>query len=125
MKRFKGAGVGCWGDGTFGHKHVRERLSILVREADGELADSLLGDMPDDAWDEDAALDILNEQTAVDFVWEFVDGDLMLSPISDGDEEPNTFEGWKAPPHVAGKDTDPECSICRGRHPMDDRHPCE
>ena len=23
------------------------------------------------------------------------------------------------------RNLDPECSICRGRHPNDDRHPCE
>lgn len=39
---------GCWGDGTFGHQHVRERLAQLVEEYDSELAERLRGEMSDD-----------------------------------------------------------------------------
>jgi hypothetical protein len=71
-----------WGDGSFGHKHIRERLASLVREFNDELAGELLNEPSDDMSEEDEALDILNANTSQDngpVVWEFVDGDLMLS----------------------------------------------
>lgn len=69
---------GCYGDGTFGHQHVRERLAAEVSRFDAELAELLRGPMSDDASEEDEALDILNEHTASHLYWAFVDGDLML-----------------------------------------------
>jgi hypothetical protein len=89
---FKAIDAGCYADGAFGHQHCRETLASLVQGiaersnrwgakswgvSIGELVDSLRGDMPDDAWDEDTALEILNEVTEGAF-WQFVDGDLCL-----------------------------------------------
>jgi hypothetical protein len=39
------------------------------------LVESLRGEMPDDAWDEDEALELLNEHTPLH--WEFRDGDVI------------------------------------------------
>jgi hypothetical protein len=73
---------GCWGDSTFGHARVRERLAWLVQEYDPNLADRLRLPMSDDAGEEDDALEILNKETdTTGLVWEFVDGDLMLSRL--------------------------------------------
>jgi len=75
---------GCWGDGSYGHKHVRFRLAALVEEFDGDLADVLRQEPSDDHSEEDDALAILNENTFhpnFHVVWEFVDGDLMLSKL--------------------------------------------
>lgn len=74
--------IGCYGDGSFGHAHVRQRLADLVEEYSEDLAEELRGEMSDDGGEEDGALEVLNEHTANDgVVWEFVDGDLMLSRL--------------------------------------------
>ncbi len=80
MRRYK---PGCWADGTFGHTRVRARLADLVREFDEDLAERLLDVMSDDAEEEDEALAVLNDNTEYDtpVIWEFVDGDLMLSRL--------------------------------------------
>lgn len=84
--------MGCHADGAFGHQHVREELAIrvdrvrlrtgayVVQGRDLEtLADSLRGPMPDDAWDEDAALEILNDYVEPGILFAMVDGDLVLA----------------------------------------------
>lgn len=79
--------AGCWADGAAGHKHVRNRLAQLVANVwtqemldkyGYDVAEALDVEMSDDASEEDDALDILQEFTESGFVWEFVDGDLML-----------------------------------------------
>lgn len=84
--------VGCHADGSFGHEHARRRianrLDIVLMNGDmisedrdkeiRELISSLKGEMPDDAWDEDAALEILNEYTEPGQTWQFLDGDFGL-----------------------------------------------
>lgn len=91
--------LGCFqsiviADGRFGHTHLRRCLAGLLNRlfATGEdnapwmsrdmqpIYDSLLGEMPDDAWDENEALDLLNELACDESVFfEFSDGDLVLS----------------------------------------------
>ena len=79
---------GCHADGTFGHSHVRARLGELVEAIAGpyvsdetkELIVSLRVPPPDDAWDEEEAIDMLNTLTEEGFSWGFADGDLVLSP---------------------------------------------
>lgn len=81
MRRYK---EGCWGDGSFGHQHVRERLAALIDEFDEDIAEQLRAEMSDDAEEENVALEILNNNTSDENglkVWEFVDGDLMLSRL--------------------------------------------
>lgn len=41
------------------------------------------------------------------------------------DASGKTLSGYVRDSALAGWEPYPECSICRGRHPMDDRHPCE
>jgi hypothetical protein len=85
--------TGCYADGALGHDHCRKVLAGLVEHLVGDyanghshgelefLADSLRGPMPDDAWDEYEALNLLNDATPDDRIWLFWDGDLMLMPI--------------------------------------------
>jgi len=72
---------GCYADGVNGHRHIRNKLAKLVTSlgdaSDENLARSLHGDMPDDCWDEDAALELLNANSR-GVTWCLVDGDLML-----------------------------------------------
>ena len=74
---------GCHGDGTHGHQYVRERLGDLLCEASREIDDTLLESlckpMPDDAWDEDAALKVLQGVTDPGLLWELDEGDLVLA----------------------------------------------
>ncbi len=88
---FDATDVGCHADGTFGHQHIRETLSRLIDTLDGgmcnedaqTLMESLEGDMPDDAWDEDEAIEILQQNSTDDVSWEFVDGSLLLVPLTE------------------------------------------
>lgn len=85
------ASLGCHGDGAFGHAHIRARLAEmmerLARKAAhpgdsntaAELAEVLRQEMSDDASEENDAIDLLNEYTAPDVAFEFVDGDLVLT----------------------------------------------
>lgn len=91
---------GCFGDGAFGHQHVRERLATLLEElaagplipeastrADAEgLAEELRGPMSDDASEEIAGLEMLNDWGVDGVHFDFVDGDLISMPVSDTDE---------------------------------------
>ena len=82
--------TGCYGDGALGHQHCRERLAEILEDTGHYsnhtkiLKDSLAGAMPDDAWDEDDAIDLLNSLpiSQVDgAAWGFQDGDFGLWPI--------------------------------------------
>lgn len=75
---------GCWGDGSYGHQYVRERLAQLIQEFNEEIAELLRQEMSDDGSEELEALEILNANTGGKngpVIWEFVDGDLMLSRL--------------------------------------------
>ena len=90
--------VGCFADGSLGHKHIRDvlakELTTLYRHNAGggdglhwnkvaNLVDALNGEPSDDAWEELEALDWLNRQCYDDTYFEFVDGDLMLVAIDE------------------------------------------
>ena len=88
--------IGCYGDGAHGHVHIRAKLAELldqIREGGRHIdryklnlvTRSLQGTMPDDAWDEDAALDFLNDEVTEGLTWGFHDGDLMLSVAEEDD----------------------------------------
>ncbi len=70
--------VGCYADGTFGQAHLRARLAELIHGCDEEVIAALKGDSSDDCWEEDAALDLLNEHTSENCSWTFEQGDLLL-----------------------------------------------
>jgi len=78
--------LGCYGDGTFGHQHTRERCAEIVTSGAGPLkiCRALQGPMSDDAQEEYDACDWLNETCAVyGAVWSWQDGDFGLWPIDD------------------------------------------
>lgn len=85
--------AGVYADGSFGHQHIRCRLADLICAVDNgmgsetmrEVAASLSGDMPNDAWDEDEALVILNDATE-GAEWAIYNGDLLLEAALAGDE---------------------------------------
>jgi hypothetical protein len=74
--------LGCYADGTHGHDHIRRVLAALIEDVfegkHGDVQNSLRGIMPDDAWDEDEAIDLLNGicEDGVYFILE--NGDLLL-----------------------------------------------
>ncbi len=85
--------IGCYGDGTFGRQHVRERCAeVLERTARitnhpgnantmREIADALRGEMSDDAGEEADACDMLNDVAGrPDAYWGWNDGDFGLWP---------------------------------------------
>lgn len=89
-------GIGCFADGVYGHQHCREKLAELLDQVDAgricteeetqlaeDISNSLRGSMPDDCWDEEAAIEILNKETDGRCHFEFVDGDLLLVPSKD------------------------------------------
>lgn len=102
---YKASDVGCYADGTFGHQHCRSVLADLVqniaRRANrtsastfpvcsmSDLERSLRSDMPDDAWDEFDAIDILNGYCADGVAFEFVGGDLVLMALDNEGEASN------------------------------------
>lgn len=83
--------IGCHADGTFGHRRIRTRLAELVDAIDGgmcnpesqELMESLGGEMPDDCWDEDRAIELLDEATAEGLEWRLDAGDLLLCELEE------------------------------------------
>ena len=83
--RFTAKDVGCYADGANGHEHTRKRLADLIWDwADVELRESLDGPMPDDAWDEEEALDLLNSRRCDEGVCFYFDsGDLILGPVDE------------------------------------------
>lgn len=99
MKKYTVKDVGCFGDSSFGHQHVRNCLATLLQhllrpcgaEVDGkdvveQCIQALQGEMSDDASEEYEAIEMLND-VAVDGVhFEFCDGDLLLRSDSELDE---------------------------------------
>ena len=80
----KNVNYGCYADAAFGHDHIRKVLGDFAGAlGDKELADSLYGDMPDDAWDEIEALEKMNEATETPGYWELHDGDLIFREEDD------------------------------------------
>ena len=79
--------TGCHADGTFGHSHIRTALAGLIGgytcNKSNEAYDSLSKPMPDDAWDEDEALEILQSHTEPGLIWLMDSGDLMLMDESE------------------------------------------
>ena len=81
--------IGCYADGTFGHTRIRGRLAELVGAIDDgmcnseaqELLESLGGEMPDDCWDEDRAIELLDEATSEGLEWRLDAGDLLLCEL--------------------------------------------
>jgi hypothetical protein len=71
--------IGCYGDGAFGHTHIRWKLAELVEDIDPMLAKELRSTSSDDMTEEDDALDLLNDRTQQTCRWDLVDGDLLLS----------------------------------------------
>ena len=104
---FKQEDVGCYADGASGHDHARKviltlwlsvvdragrGLSIIKAPIQNEVLieaiagfhstlDSLKGPMPDDAWDEEEAISLLQEVTEDGLAWGFNNGDFGLYPI--------------------------------------------
>jgi hypothetical protein len=83
MVRFTTRDVGCYADGAFGHAHCRQVLADLVEPCDQALSEALRADMSDDAWEEDAALDLLNEGSEEGVFWTFHNGDLVLTALTE------------------------------------------
>lgn len=79
--------VGCYADGSLGHNHCREVLLELIEphNPDSDLRAALKADMSDDAWEEDAALEILNDHCHKNVLWTFEEGDLVLMDIGTDD----------------------------------------
>ena len=96
--------IGCYADGTFGHDHIRSKLSVLLKELTCTVTDSgdwrqygaedylpildaakslladLDGDPSDDFSEEDDAIALLNEHATDDTVlFGMFEGDLMLA----------------------------------------------
>ncbi|MCK9602018.1 MAG: hypothetical protein M0R06_23435 [Sphaerochaeta sp.] len=86
--------AGCYGDGSLGHSHIREKLAELVRPLDPSLADALAEDSSDDFGEEDEALEILGAHSAPGMVWEFRDGDLILYYDPEQDPECLVYESF-------------------------------
>ncbi len=88
-KRFTAGDVGCYADGAFGHRHIRDVLIGLLENNGGgtypvDLCNDLMGPMSDDASEEDEALDVLNSRCdGVYFTMS--NGDLLL--VEEGWEE--------------------------------------
>src|SRR3972149_3998056 len=83
--------VGCYIDNAHGMAHARGRLIELMLEVEesertAELVKALEGDMSDDDWESDEALDLINEYCAPDVSFMWVDGDLLLRGIEDEPE---------------------------------------
>lgn len=95
MKRYTIANRGCYGDGAHGHQHVRNRLAHLVAELGRinqdriDLIASLQGPMPDDASDEDYALDLLCADACAESCMFVLDsGDLLLVSTDESEVTP-------------------------------------
>ena len=86
--------VGCFGDASFGHDHIRGCLRTLLQhkfETDcleaNEIRGRLHEEMSDDASEEDDAINLLNDYACEGVYFEFVDGDLMLSVESSDNDD--------------------------------------
>lgn len=103
---------GCYADGANGHNYVRRRIADLLEDAYrekwsgtekgirwsssakeiGEVWKSLRGEMPDDAWDENEAIELLNARCEEGIHFDFHDGDFCLIRDGDLEENPKSFE---------------------------------
>ena len=91
MRKYTLEDCGCYADGVHGHLHIRRRLAELLEglpESGHEsedipgIVDSLSRPMPDDAWEEHAAIDSLNAYHCTPSVWFTMDcGDLVLTDV--------------------------------------------
>ena len=81
--------AGCYADGAAGHQYCREVLAELLTDSVAHeskglrlrvswVAETLRGAMPDDAWDEEEALDRLSGYCDEGCYFTFDDGDLLL-----------------------------------------------
>lgn len=75
--------IGCHADGAFGHQHLRHVLASLVDQIGHPIRSLYLPEWPDDLEDEIEAIDLLNENTEDGLAWSFLDGGLVLVPISE------------------------------------------
>lgn len=88
--------AGCYGDGTFGHQHTRERCADMInsvarylghpgeRTTGQELVAELLGEMSDDASEEYDACEWLNEHAPREgHSWDWQEGDFGLWPTDE------------------------------------------
>lgn len=74
------ADVGCYADGANGHDYVRSRLATMVRPYQAQLAEALNTTPSDDHWEEDEALEALNNEACEgDVYFTFDGGDLILT----------------------------------------------
>ena len=86
MKKYTKADIGCYGDGTFGHEHIRDILADLLQEIGTEDSNSLIAalqhEMSDDLCEDDA-LDLINERLCDGCFFCFENGDLLLVAETD------------------------------------------
>lgn len=89
---FSARDVGCIADGSFGHAHVRMRLSELCEYygADAYAAE-LRREMSDDASEEYDAIEFLNRHCCKPGVYfELHDGDLVLCADDPAEADPDS-----------------------------------
>lgn len=92
---------GCYGDGTFGHQHTRERCADLLESAihlystatgearalQRDVVNALRGDMSDDAGEEYDACELLDTLMPHESAyWGWSDGDFGLWSCDDSEE---------------------------------------
>lgn len=82
----------CYADRAFGDRYVRDRMADLIdligwrgesRARNDILVKSLRGAIPDDGWDEDEGIEVLNTHTDDGLKWVFVEGSLVLLDLSE------------------------------------------
>lgn len=89
MSKLNLSDVGCHADSSLGHAHVRAVLADLVRTYCNapDVVHALNGEMSDDAWEENDALAMLNDDACSHGVYfDFVDGDLLLLKRTDTED---------------------------------------
>jgi hypothetical protein len=71
--------VGCHADGTFGDRHLRQRLSEMVGSGFPSLRAELLNPYEDECDDSvETAMAVLQDLTEEGLYWELIGGDLFL-----------------------------------------------
>jgi len=81
MYVFDWSDCGTIADIYYGTKHVRLILRQLLSECKEDnpaLIEALKGDMSDDCWEEDEALELLQKHTDPECSWVRIDGDVFL-----------------------------------------------
>lgn len=84
--------IGCYGDGALGHQHTRERCAEIVESYESPnpytharqlaICSALRRPMSDDAWEEQEACLLLEQNVSVEGAWwGWQDGDFGLWPI--------------------------------------------